>query len=221
MLLDIGQLIDLACGTPEAGVVNFNALHALLHIFRQQFQLSAHRVQFGEGCQHLAAMCDRIPAQTPFDIQTIKAESVSSNVDGHVNTVLVVRRKPATVTLAEPKEEQDSKSVDGGGSAQDESDWTPAGRLDGELVIDKTVADVPADDENSDVSSVSVQWTSRELDDFRHAGKESDLSKRLDAIERNVHQLIEALKDMGINYTRSGADHVCININCSNLEIPI
>lgn len=258
MLLDIGQIIDLACGTPEAGVINFNALHALLHIFRQQLKLGAHRVEFGDGCQHMADMCDRIPEQQPYDIQAFSVQPdrdgsgtyanrkpkrpADGGGGGDVNTVLVVQRKPVPRTGKSAERRKSGKekpaeaaataapaTSDGGAVGSSE---TRPGAEDGDAIPDdpgaeadasKIVAarpiDVDEDDQNSDansddtVSSKSQSILSDdddEDDDDDRTGKQRHMSKRLDAAEKNIGQLFEAIKNAGINCLPSN-QQVCEN----------
>ncbi|KAL6435851.1 hypothetical protein ACFW04_005607 [Cataglyphis niger] len=44
--ISLPQMIDLALGTPEVGVVNFNILHNFLHILLQQINLQATKVEY-------------------------------------------------------------------------------------------------------------------------------------------------------------------------------
>lgn len=106
-LIDVGQIIDLACGTPETGVINFNALHTLLHIFLQQLNMQSVRLELGEGFASLGTQAAAAPARQHVDIA---AYAVQPDDDGSmthrellerassveeqpvINTVLVVRR---------------------------------------------------------------------------------------------------------------------------------
>ncbi|GBP46409.1 hypothetical protein EVAR_36392_1 [Eumeta japonica] len=45
LLLNVGDMIDLAIGTPEVGVVDFNLLQTVLHVLAQQTRLLDKRVE--------------------------------------------------------------------------------------------------------------------------------------------------------------------------------
>lgn len=58
--LNISQMVDLALGTPDEGIVNFNVLHALLHVVVQQLKLN-------DTCIELqGAQCGRLDSMLPF-----------------------------------------------------------------------------------------------------------------------------------------------------------
>lgn len=106
--INVEQMIDLACGTPEAGVINFNALHAFLHIVAQQLRLDNFRIEFADGCKQMNRMISRLPAKPTFDIakfsvrdtdaagnyanrKPIRAATTAATTP--VDTLLVVRRR--------------------------------------------------------------------------------------------------------------------------------
>ncbi|XP_019882303.2 uveal autoantigen with coiled-coil domains and ankyrin repeats [Camponotus floridanus] len=55
--ISLPQMLDLALGTPEVGVVNFNILHNFLHILLQQINLQTTKVEYrGENANRIKAM---------------------------------------------------------------------------------------------------------------------------------------------------------------------
>ncbi|KAK6643969.1 hypothetical protein RUM43_000234 [Polyplax serrata] len=45
-MLTVEQMVDIALGTPEIGAVNFNVLHALIHVIIQQLNIQKCLVEF-------------------------------------------------------------------------------------------------------------------------------------------------------------------------------
>ncbi|RLU27465.1 hypothetical protein DMN91_001269 [Ooceraea biroi] len=55
--LSLPQMLDLALGTPEIGVVNFNILHNFLHVLLHQINLRAAKVEYrGEHADRIKTM---------------------------------------------------------------------------------------------------------------------------------------------------------------------
>ncbi|KMQ98262.1 glutamine-rich protein 2 [Lasius niger] len=55
--ISLPQMLDLALGTPEVGVVNFNILHNFLHVLLQQINLQATKVEYrGKNADRIKAM---------------------------------------------------------------------------------------------------------------------------------------------------------------------
>ncbi|XP_031353727.1 uncharacterized protein LOC116178381 isoform X2 [Photinus pyralis] len=60
--LSLPQMVDLALGSPEVGVVNFNILHSLLHVLIQQVDLLGCKVEFkGDTSERVQTLIKTTP----------------------------------------------------------------------------------------------------------------------------------------------------------------
>lgn len=87
MMIDVPQMIDLALGTPEIGVVNFNVLHALLHIITNNLKLNSARVEFrGVQCKKIENLIKTIPIDPIIEITEYSVENETEE-DGYKNRI--------------------------------------------------------------------------------------------------------------------------------------
>lgn len=97
MMIDVPQMIDLALGTPEIGVVNFNVLHALLHIITNNLQLNNTRVEFrGDQCKKIENLIKTIPIEPIIEITEYSVENETEE-DGYKNRTL--KEKPDKISV--------------------------------------------------------------------------------------------------------------------------
>lgn len=86
MMIDVPQMIDLALGTPEIGVVNFNVLHALLHIIANNLKLNSARVEFrGVQCKKIENLIKTIPTDPIIEITEYSVDENETEDNGFKN----------------------------------------------------------------------------------------------------------------------------------------
>ncbi|XP_045450438.1 uncharacterized protein LOC123659231 [Melitaea cinxia] len=104
VLLNISDMIDLAIGTPEIGVVDFGMLHSVLHCLAQQLRVSGKNVELrgsvavlpvGRDKAHTIAVSEFVVDTDATDsAKIIKKEELAPNESPtDKETLLVVERK--------------------------------------------------------------------------------------------------------------------------------
>lgn len=95
-LIDIPKMIDLAIGSPEPGVINFNILNSLLHIIVNHLNLNTHRVEFqGSQSNSIEYLLKNVPSESRNSFQIINRNSNESQnpETENINTIIVVQNK--------------------------------------------------------------------------------------------------------------------------------
>ncbi|XP_029163056.1 glutamine-rich protein 2-like [Nylanderia fulva] len=106
--ISLPQMLDLALGTPEIGVVNFNILHNFLHVLLQQINLQTAKVEYrGQNADRIKAMVQSLKLGPALYLQEYNVTDSTGKVSQQI------REDDAGVEIftedSEPPTEEDLK----------------------------------------------------------------------------------------------------------------
>ncbi|XP_029659081.1 glutamine-rich protein 2-like [Formica exsecta] len=109
--ISLPQMLDLALGTPEVGVVNFNILHNFLHVLLQQINLQATKVEYrDENADRIKTMVQSLKLGPTLYLQEYNITNGTGKVSQRI-------REDADVTIftedIQPSAEEDLKVTKG------------------------------------------------------------------------------------------------------------
>ncbi|XP_028040362.1 uncharacterized protein LOC114250612 [Bombyx mandarina] len=127
VLLNIGEMIDLAIGTPEVGVVDFNMLQTVLHCLAQQLRVLGKNVELKgsitlpigrDNTQTIAISEYVVDTEDKDKTAPLKPEIEVSPVTSEPDTILVVERiKKSLSPLRSPTREHSPVPIQTRGAA--------------------------------------------------------------------------------------------------------
>lgn len=104
VIVNVGEMIDLAIGSPEVGVVDFNMLHSVLHVLAQQIRVRGKNVELRGSQTYIPTRVQsQTVAITEYLVKTddtadkdnpviIKIDEAPSGTPAATDTLLVVER---------------------------------------------------------------------------------------------------------------------------------
>ncbi|XP_070161267.1 glutamine-rich protein 2-like [Polyergus mexicanus] len=109
--ISLPQMLDLALGTPEVGVVNFNILHNFLHVLLQQINLQATKVEYrDENADRIKTMVQSLKQGPTLYLQEYNITNGTGKVSQRI-------REDTDVTIftedIQPSAEEDLKVTKG------------------------------------------------------------------------------------------------------------
>ncbi|CAH0406066.1 unnamed protein product [Chilo suppressalis] len=129
VLLNISEMIDLAIGTPECGVVDFNMLQTVLHCLAQQLRVQGKNVELRGSAANLPVGRDHVQTvlvnEYEYEIDTDKTTDKENPVMKIATSAPATKKsdEPETILIVERKR----KAIPGNRQSPTR-DYSPPGR---------------------------------------------------------------------------------------------
>lgn len=194
LLIDLPQMIDLALGTPECGVVNFNVLQALLHIIVRHLPFDDCRVEFrGEPGQKLEGLIPYIQKEPMISV----TEYHIVNGDTNNRTKKEMQKIGQINTIIEIKKPLDNVSVD-----SVVNHYCPSGFPLQPITIETNIPDMyeePLSDSEDIIQAIAPSSNSNPVNDMWNM---LNITKRIDALEIAIQKLSSVVNDVGKDFSK-------------------
>ncbi|XP_012218727.1 glutamine-rich protein 2-like isoform X2 [Linepithema humile] len=235
--ISLPQMLDLALGTPEIGVVNFNILHNFLHILLRQINLQTVKVEYrGEDADRIKTM---VTALKPGPALQLHEYSIT---DGTGKIMQPIEREELDVEVlaegAEPPTETDLKVTKGvkhhiGPGKNDEAETvifvepvvngappTALAFKKLEQSVNQLQQQYQALEELSTTPEVIERLKGKITDPVTDMWQVININKRLDANEQGIDKLTTMMQDVikGDISVAPTADMLSINERLNELE---
>ncbi|XP_072747287.1 uncharacterized protein [Anoplolepis gracilipes] len=224
--ISLPQMLDLALGSPEIGVVNFNILHNFLHVLLQQINLQATEVEYrGENADRVKAMVQSLKLGPPLYLQEYKITNTTGKISQQIREDINVKifTEDIQPSMEEdlkqqisPEKESDLQAVEPIGNG---SPATALAFKELEQSVQKLQQQFQALEDLSTSPEIVEHLKGKDGDTIADVWQFININKRLDVTEQGIDKLTTMVEDVKDDIgTITRADMSLINTRLNELE---